>query len=462
MRAKGRDDTAFVCKECGYSSVKWTGKCPECQSWNSFSEEPRKERNPVLQGFSLKGGSEKPQLIQDIQKEDLSPRVSAGIEELDRVLGGGLVESQVVLLGGEPGVGKSTLLLQVAYHLSLVGKKVLYVTSEESVPQVGLRARRLSKEFKQVYILNENNVASIIGAIRELQPSVVIVDSIQTMVLPEITSAAGSIIQVREVGSAFTQIAKATGIVFFIVSHITKEGSFAGPKILEHIVDTVLYFEGDKNLPYKILRTEKNRFGPSGELGVFQMREQGFEEVKNLAEVFYREDTFAFSGIALACVMEGMRPIVVEVQSLVSRSGIGIAKRRSEGYDFNRFSLIVAIVEKRLGINLFSHDIFVNVTSGLHVNDPAADLAVAVSIASSYKNAPLPEPVICIGELGLCGELRSVQFLETRIKQAEKLGFGHCVIPARDFSKIPKAITGKLKISRAETLKDVVDILWKK
>lgn len=460
MKAKGKDDTVFVCRECGYSTVKWTGKCPECGQWNTFAEESVREKNPVLKGFSLAIGSQKPQKIEDIKEHEVLTRLSTGIDEMDRVLGGGLVKGQVVLLGGEPGVGKSTLLLEITHYLSRQGKTVLYVTAEESLQQVGMRARRLGKEFSGVYIVNENNVSQIIPSLQELHPDVVIIDSIQTMMLPELNSAAGSLLQVREIGSVFTQIAKSLGTIIFMVGHITKEGAIAGPKILEHIVDTVLYFEGEKNMPFKILRTEKNRFGPSGELGVFQMLENGFVEVKNISDVFYREETFAYSGISLACVIEGMRPIIAEVQSLVCRAGVGIAKRRSEGYDFNRFSLITAIIEKRLGINLFSHDIFINITAGLQVNDPAADLAVAFAIISSYKNKPCKEPVVCMAELGLCGELRSVQFLERRLKQIEKMGFKNCIIPERDAAKVPQALYDKLRITQSKTLKDAVDSVW--
>lgn len=419
-------------------------------------EEAQRIENPVLKGFSLAPGAGRPQLIPDIIDDAAQQRLGTGIGELDRVLGGGLVPGQVVLLGGEPGVGKSTLLLEVAAQVSKDGKKVLYVTAEESSQQVSLRARRLAKDFKNVYLLNENNLQQIIAACEQIRPSVVIIDSIQTMVSPDVPATAGSMIQVREIGAALTQVAKATNMILFIVGHITKDGAIAGPKILEHIVDTVLYFEGERNLPHKILRAEKNRFGPSGELGVFQMVEQGFVEVKNLSDVFYREDTFAYSGISLACVIEGMRPMVAEVQSLVSRSGIGIAKRRSEGYDFNRFSLIVAIIEKRLGINLFSHDIFINITAGLRINDPAADLAVALAVVSSHKNKPFKEPVVCIAELGLCGELRPVPFLERRLKQVEKIGFKHCIVPERITEKI-SGMEDRLHIIRSATIKEAVE-----
>jgi DNA repair protein RadA/Sms len=386
---------------------------------------------PIVKGNREKAALYKdgPVLLKDVQLKD-SSRMGTNIAELDRVLGGGVVPGSVVLIGGDPGIGKSTISLQISNELTKQGKTVLYVSGEESVTQTKLRAKRLgSSESEELYIVNQTDLSLIAEYIKKLKPDAVFIDSIQVIFDPQISSAAGSVSQVRESAGALTQIAKTTGTSIFIIGHVTKEGSLAGPRILEHIVDTVLYFEGDRFSTYRILRAVKNRFGSTNEIGVFEMGPEGLKEVKNPSEIFLSERPENVSGSVVVPVMEGTRPLLVEIQSLVSKSSFGYALRRAQGFDFNRLSLLVAVLEKRIGLHLEAQDIFINVAGGIKIEDPAADLAVAVSVASAFKEQLVMPHTVILGEVGLAGEIRSVSQPVSRINEAQKLGFEHCILP---------------------------------
>ena len=448
--------TRFVCQECGYTTFKYIGCCPNCGQWNTIVEE-REETVPVKEDrhnrVSLQGERSKPQKLTSIQHSKVD-RIQTELSELNRVLGGGVVPGSLVLIGGDPGIGKSTLLLQISQQLTLAKQKVLYVTGEESGEQVKLRAERLSQKGNDFYIYPETNMTEIRHAIEDLQPDIVIVDSIQTMVEEDITSAAGSVSQVRETTADLMKIAKTNGVAIFIVGHVTKEGALAGPRMLEHMVDTVLYFEGDRYQSFRILRAVKNRFGSTNEIGIFEMRQQGLVEVKNPSEVFLEERLEGASGSAIVVAMEGTRPILVEIQALLSPTFYGNARRTSSGLDYNRISLILAVLEKRSGLSLQNQDAYLKATGGVKLDEPAIDLAIAMAIVSSYKEQETQSKDCFVGEIGLTGEIRSVTRVEQRIQEAKKLGFQRIFIPKNNLQDW-KPIAG-IEVIGVATIKEAI------
>ncbi len=449
--------SVFSCSSCGYQSPKWLGRCPDCNSWNSFSEE---DYTPVSSGAKERVSLYKdgPVLLKDVVARD-EDRLKTNILELDRVLGGGIVKGSVILIGGDPGVGKSTISLQVSNHLTQQGIRVLYVSGEESVAQTKLRAKRLGESGSgDLYIVNQTDLSLIIEYIKKLKPQVVVIDSIQVIFDPGISSSPGSVSQVRECSGALTQLAKTTGTSIFIIGHVTKEGTLAGPRVLEHIVDTVLYFEGDRFAIYRILRAVKNRFGSTNEIGVFEMGAQGLAEVKNPSEIFLSERPSNVSGTIVTSILEGSRPLLVEIQSLVSRSSFGYARRRAQGFDFNRLSLLVAVLEKRMGLALEAEDIFINVAGGIKIEDPAADLAVCAVIASSFRDQEVIPRSVVLGEVGLSGEIRSISQVLTRVNEAEKLGFKQCILPKNSIKNL-KFKKSEMEIIAVSTLKEALDII---
>jgi DNA repair protein RadA/Sms len=447
--------TVYACQNCGYQSAKWLGRCPDCSSWNSFVEEDysaalskAKERTALYK--------EEPVLLKDVVIKD-TDRIKTDISELDRVLGGGIVLGSVVLVGGDPGIGKSTISLQISNQLSKKGSTVLYVSGEESVSQTKLRAKRLGAGQDRLYIVNQTDLSLITEYIKKLKPSLVIIDSIQVIFEPSISSSPGSVSQVRECSGILTQVAKTTGTSIFIIGHVTKEGTIAGPRVLEHIVDTVLYFEGDRFSNYRILRAVKNRFGSTNEIGVFQMTSDGLQEVENPSEIFLSEKPKDVSGSVVVSVLEGSRPLLVEIQALVSRSGFGYARRRAEGFDFNRLSLLVAVLEKRAGLSLETEDIFVNVVGGINIEDPAADLAVCLAISSAFREQTVLSDMLVLGEVGLAGEIRSISQAGIRIREAEKLGFKHCILPSSNLKNADHK-AGKMDMVPVLSLKQALDL----
>jgi len=435
MVTRIKSKTVFSCQNCGYQSPKWLGRCPDCNRWNSFVEEDyapistkTKERTALYK--------DEPVLLKDVEVNEDS-RLKTGILELDRVLGGGIVRGSVILIGGDPGIGKSTISLQVSNQLSQQGHTVLYVSGEESVTQTKLRAKRLGRPGEgELYIVNQTDLSLIVEHIEKIKPEAVIIDSIQVIFEPTISSSPGSVSQVRECAGILTQLAKSRGISIFIIGHVTKEGTLAGPRVLEHIVDTVLYFEGDRFAIFRILRAVKNRFGSTNEIGVFEMSSEGLREVKNPSEIFLSERPREVSGSVVTAVLEGSRPLLVEVQSLVSKSSFGYARRRAQGFDYNRLSLLVAVLEKRIGLHLEAEDIFVNVAGGIKLEDPAADLAVALAITSAFREQLMMADTVVLGEVGLAGEIRSISQAILRINEAEKLGFKHCILPRNNYKNL--------------------------
>ena len=428
--------TAFFCKECGYESSKWMGQCPACKEWNTMVEEPTAKRESVPgRAFGSapagrRGMGEKPSPVRlDQVSLDEQDRIPTGYQELDRVLGSGIVSGSLVLVGGDPGIGKSTLLLQVCRNLAAAGRRVLYISGEESLKQIKLRASRIGTITGDLLFLCETNLDTIEEAIRNTSPEVVIIDSIQTMFREDVSSAPGSVSQVRESTSILMQIAKGMGITVFIVGHVTKEGTVAGPRVLEHMVDTVLYFEGDRHASYRILRGVKNRFGSTNEIGVFEMRETGLEEVPNPSEYMLNGRPEDASGSVVACSMEGTRPILMEIQALVCRSNFGMPRRTAAGTDYNRVNLLMAVLEKRVGLPLSNYDAYINIAGGIRMNEPAIDLGIVMAIVSSYKNQSISPGTIVFGEVGLSGEVRAVSMPEQRVAEARKLGFKTCIMP---------------------------------
>lgn len=416
----------FICQNCGYESPKWLGKCPSCGEWNSMVEELDSfDSRGLVQGLE---GSSYPENIGEIGIEE-EDRYSTGMKELDRVLGGGIVRGSLVLIGGDPGIGKSTLLLQICESLGSGSSKVLYVSGEESTKQIKMRANRLNVSAKGLYILAETNLDVIFNHIENLNPEFIMIDSIQTVFRPEITSAPGSVSQVRESTAALMNLAKRTGRAIFIVGHVTKEGAIAGPRVLEHMVDTVLYFEGDRHHIYRILRAVKNRFGSTNEIGIFEMRDKGLIEVDNPSEFLLSERTHGVSGSVVLCSMEGTRPMLVEIQALVSTTAFGMARRMATGIDYNRVVLLMAVLEKKIGMQLFNQDAYINVAGGFKIDEPAADLAVVAAIASSLRNIPIPSDFAIMGEVGLTGEVRGISHIDKRISECKKMGFKTCIIP---------------------------------
>ncbi len=417
--------SVYFCQNCGHEETKWLGQCPACREWNTFVEE---KVTPAM-SKTVKERKEAQVVTLSSITADEDDRMLTTIAELDRVLGGGIVKGSLVLVGGDPGIGKSTLLLQVCQRLSAAGRKLLYISGEESLKQIKLRANRMGDFSENLFLLCETSLDMIRGIIEQQKPDVVVIDSIQTMYHEEVGSAPGSVSQVRESTNIFMQLAKGLNIAIFIVGHVTKEGTVAGPRVLEHMVDTVLYFEGDRHASYRILRGVKNRFGSTNEIGVFEMRKEGLVEVKNPSEFMLSGKPEHASGSVVACAMEGTRPMLMEIQALVCKTNFGMPRRTAAGLDYNRVNLLMAVLEKRLGLPLSNYDAYVNIAGGIRLNEPAADLGIVLAIASSYKNRPIAEDVIVFGEVGLSGEVRAVTMPEQRITEAKKLGFKTCVIP---------------------------------
>lgn len=447
--------TAFFCKECGYESAKWMGQCPGCRQWNTFVEElVGKKESPSGKVRPL--AKAKPAHLSEISIEE-KDRTSTGYEELNRVLGGGVVAGSLVLVGGDPGIGKSTLLLQVCRNLAASGQKVLYISGEESLKQIKLRANRIGTVTGELLFLCETSLDSIQETIGEVRPDVVIIDSIQTMFREEVASAPGSVSQVRESTNLLMQIAKGEGITIFIVGHVTKEGVVAGPRVLEHMVDTVLYFEGDRHASYRILRGVKNRFGSTNEIGVFEMREQGLVEVENPSEFMLDGRPEGASGAVVACAMEGTRPILLEVQALVTQSNLGIPRRTAAGTDYNRVNLLMAVLEKRCHYEMGRYDAYVNMAGGMKMNEPALDLAIVLALVSSLKDRAVDEKTIVFGEVGLSGEVRAVSMAEQRVNEAVKLGFETCILPQICLDKMKP--TDGIRLIGVKNVREAIAVL---
>ncbi len=416
--------TIFVCNECGYESAKWMGKCPACNSWNSFFEQK------VEKSVNSKTGKTKinePKELKSYEGKEHF-RISTGFAEVDRVLGGGLVKGSLILLGGEPGIGKSTLILQICDKIQGEGK-VLYVSGEESAEQIKFRADRLKINNDDIMFLGETDIDVVNEAIVKLNPKLVIIDSVQTMYSEELTAAAGSVSQVREITSQIMRICKSQEITTIIIGHVTKEGNIAGPRVLEHMVDTVLYLEGERYYQYRILRGVKNRFGSTNEIGMFEMKQEGMCEILNPSDILISETNNNPAGACIVATIEGTRPILVEFQALTTQSVFGIPKRTANGMDYNRLALLIAVLEKKAGLMLGGQDVYLNIVGGIRINEPAIDLGVVSAVASSYKNIPIPKEVVVMGEVGLTGEIRRINMIEKRLKEAEKLGFKTCIIP---------------------------------
>ncbi len=447
--------TAFFCKECGYESSKWLGQCPECRQWNSFVEEPvvRTSSPSGVKGAIRKEAVPSVMSAISITEEE---RSTTGYSELDRVLGGGVVRGSLILVGGDPGIGKSTLLLQVCREMA-ESRKVLYISGEESLRQIKLRADRIGKFSDNLSLLCETNLEVIDDVVRKAMPDVVIIDSIQTMFREDVSSAPGSVSQVRESTTLLMQLAKGLNISIFIVGHVTKEGVVAGPRILEHMVDTVLYFEGDRNAAYRVLRAVKNRFGSTNEIGVFEMQESGLKEVTNPSEYMLDGRPAGASGSVVACLMEGTRPMLVEIQALVCQSNFGLPRRTAAGADINRFNLLMAVLEKRIGLRLSGCDAYLNIAGGLRISEPALDLGIIYAVLSSYKNVAVDHNTIIFGEVGLAGEVRAVSHASLRVNEAIKLGFTTCILPDVCLKTIKD--DGRIKLIGIKTVNQLADIL---
>lgn len=433
-----KSKTTYICRECGYKSPKWLGKCPSCNSWNTMDETlvtSEKKTSAVASLVRESAGSARmPKKISEVTANS-ETRYKTGLKELDRVLGGGIVRGSLILVGGDPGIGKSTLLLQICQSVG-ESKKILYVSGEESEGQIKIRAERLGVASDNLYLVSETDVSTIIECINSVKPDVVIIDSIQTMNRDDISSAAGSVPQVREATNSFMRIAKTLGIAFFIVGHVTKEGAIAGPRVLEHMVDCVLYFEGDRQLTFRILRAVKNRFGSTNEIGVFEMRDVGLIEVENPSAMLLEGRNADISGSAIVCAMEGSRGVMAEIQALVTPTGFGNPRRMANGIDLYRLLLLIAVLEKRARMNLSNSDVYLNIAGGLKIDETAVDLGICAAVAASQSDIPLPSDMIFIGEVGLGGELRGVSQLEKRISEAAKLGFTSAIVPKQSLKGV--------------------------
>lgn len=447
-----KEKTFFECIECGNESPRWMGRCPGCGQWNTMVETSKKAYKADMNPDRLK-----PMVISEIA-EDSSSHFTSGSIEFDRVLGGGIVPGAVILIGGDPGIGKSTLLLQVANWTALMGKRVFYVSGEESAKQIKMRAQRLGMKKDSLYIITETDMEAILETLNEYKPDLVIIDSIQTMNLRGIPSAAGSIIQVREVTSRITEIAKDKEIAFFLVGHVTKQGAIAGPRVLEHMVDTVLYFEGERHQPFRVIRCVKNRFGSTNEVGIFDMVEGGLKEVKNPSEVFLQGRPMDTTGSVVIASIEGTRPVLFELQALVTPAPYGNPRRMATGVDTSRVALIMAVLEKKLGYGLSSFDSYINIIGGIKIDEPALDLGLAMAIISSFKEKPIDPRIVLVGEIGLTGEIRRVNNIEKRVIEAEKLGFMGIVIPEENLKEITR-VSG-IEIVGASNIKDVIESLF--
>lgn len=445
----------YYCNSCGNETPKWQGKCPACGQWNSLVEHIEKPTPILKTKKSPLDATKSVQRLQDVDSQQ-ELRFSTGMGELDRVLGGGAVEGSLVLVGGAPGIGKSTLLLQICNSLC-DGRKVLYVSGEESEKQIKLRAQRLGVMPEQLYILSETRLSDIVEATEQLQPEILIVDSIQTLYNEENDSAPGSVSQVKDCTMYMMQLSKAQGITVFVVGHINKDGAIAGPKVLEHMVDCVLYFEGDPNSSYRLLRAVKNRFGSTNEIGVFEMVDTGLLEVPNPSKILLEGRPEGASGTCVACVMEGTRPVLAEVQALVTKTTFNVPRRTSDGFDFNRAALLLAVAEKRAGMKLSLFDAYINVIGGLRLDEPGADLPVLLAVASSYRDKVIPEDLVAIGEVGLTGEIRSVSQMNARLAEVARLGFKQCIIPKKTSEKLE--IPAELQVFYVKNIREAIEFV---
>jgi len=453
---KKNSKTVFSCQTCGYQTPKWMGKCPECGEWQSFVEEIK--TSPAQGSRRMLASSQAKPVPMDAIALDPEERLLTGIREFDRVLGGGIVAGSLVLIGGDPGIGKSTLMLQVLYGIAEKGSKLLYVSGEESERQMRIRSQRLSAVSPNLMVVSENDMESILLMAGSVQPQVLVIDSIQTMFCSDLTSAPGSVTQVRESTMQLMLMAKKTGTPVFLVGHVTKDGAIAGPRLLEHMVDTVLYFEGDRNHVFRILRAVKNRFGSTNEIGVFEMNESGLNEVANPSAVFLSERPENVPGSVVTASMEGTRPILVELQALASSSSFGNPRRTILGIDHNRVALLVAVMEKKLGMHLMGHDIFINVAGGVKIEEPAVDMGIVAAVASSFLDRPIQKGTIILGEIGLTGEVRAIGHVETRVAEAKKMGFNRCLVPQSNL----KRTTGMkgIKLIGVKTVSEAMENLF--
>lgn len=449
--AKAR--TVFFCNHCGNETPKWQGRCPACGAWNTIEEHTEKP-TPGRAKAAPVGMSRRPQKLSEVDSDN-EIRFTTGMAELDRVLGGGAVLGSLVLVGGAPGIGKSTLLLQICKSLCQ-GHRVLYVSGEESERQLKLRADRLGVTSESLYILSETRLSDILAAVEELDPNILIIDSIQTLYNEENESSPGSVSQVKDCTLSMMQLSKSQGLTIFLIGHINKDGNIAGPKVLEHMVDCVLYFEGDQNSSYRLLRAAKNRFGSTNEIGVFEMMDRGLVEVPNPSQMLLSGRPEGASGTCVACVMEGTRPVLAEVQALVSKTMLNAPRRTADGFDFNRAILLLAVTEKRAGMKLSMFDAYINVIGGLHLEEPGADLSVVLAIASSYRDAPIPGDLVAIGEVGLTGEVRSVSHVNQRLGEVRRLGFRKCIIPNGGHEKLE--IPEGLEVYKVRNLREAIEI----
>ncbi|MGE0268013.1 MAG: DNA repair protein RadA [Candidatus Omnitrophota bacterium] len=449
--------TVYICQECGTQSSRWQGKCSGCNAWNSLVEET--QAPSVHPKHSEISYNDHPVLLGDVQVAN-EKRHLTRIQELDRVLGGGIVPGSVTLIGGDPGIGKSTLSLQLGCALSGSGLKVLYISGEESVKQTSMRASRISQhETKSLYIVNQVDLNAILDYIKKMKPDVVVIDSVQVIYQPELGSSPGSVSQVRECSAILTHTAKTKGFSLFLIGHVTKEGMLAGPRVLEHIVDTVLYFEGERYSSYRILRATKNRFGSTNEIGLFEMMSNGLNEVPNPSEIFLSERPKNTTGSAVVPIIEGTRPFLVEVQGLVSRSSFNMVRQKAQGFDTNRLALLIAVLDKRLGLNLQDKDVFLNVVGGVKLMDPAADLAVALSLATALLDKQIDRSTVVVGEVGLSSEVRSVSQVALRVNEAQKLGFKRCIIPKNNIKANAELNNKAIEILPVETVREALDLI---
>lgn len=450
--------TKYVCQSCGYENPKWLGKCPECMKWNTFVEEieDKSSKSNHRETFVIDKSSQKPVNINSITIKH-EERFSSGINELNRVLGGGIVRGSLVLVGGDPGIGKSTLLLQVSESVAQSGKKVLYISGEESESQIKMRAERLNAKSENLFIMAENNLNIIEHNLEGFDPDLIILDSIQTVFTPDIASAPGTVSQIKEGTSRFMRISKKMGISTFVVGHVTKEGALAGPKIMEHMVDTVLYFEGERYNTYRLIRAVKNRFGSTNELGVFEMSEKGLQELENPSKALISEKPENASGSVIVSTVEGTRPMLLELQALVSPTSFGIPRRTATGIDFNRVNLLLAVLEKRAGMQIQNQDVYLNIVGGIKINEPSMDLGVILSVASGFRNIPISGEVAVTGEVGLTGEIRGVSYIEKRISECRKLGFKKIIIPKSNYEAV-KDIKG-IEIWPVENVRQAINMV---
>jgi DNA repair protein RadA/Sms len=449
--------TIYTCSFCGYQSPKWLGKCPDCSQWNTFYEDIAVNKNPAFASCISDARVNQPQPINEI-KLNHEDRISTGIRELDRVLGGGLVRGAVILIGGDPGIGKSTIALQALMHLAHKGEKVLYVSGEESLRQTRMRAQRLGNLSANLFILAETQIDYIIHEVKKLNPSILVIDSIQTMYTSDLESAPGSVSQIRESSGKLILLSKTLETATIFIGHVTKEGAIAGPRVLEHMVDTVLYFEGDRGHSYRILRAVKNRFGSTNEIGVFEMGESGLNEVLSPSELFLSERLENSPGSVVVPSLEGTRPILVEVQALVAPTSLALPRRTAIGVDYNRASVLVAVLERKLGMALYNQDIFINIAGGFRLTEPGVDLGIVISIASSKLDQPVSKQTIVCGEVGLTGEVRAISHVPARIKEAGRLGFTRCIVPNKNLKNL--TIKENINIIGVDTIQEAVEHLF--